>query len=161
MKRMTILGAAAVLLGTACTVWAQQPASSDAKAALDRALAPLKTLNAEQMKAAAALAAAYRAGIEVDMYCPPLKAFSAPPRYACLGEVGSLATAEKDCNDRMNRKRDQACRERKEAEAALVACETKRLMADLNNLGRTPVPPDGLGQPKGPPKGPGPQPTTR
>jgi hypothetical protein len=155
MKQAIIFGAAAILFGAAWPSFAQKSPAPETAKALEGALAPLKSLNPDQMKAAATLAAAYRAGMDVDTYCPPLKAISGPSRYPCLAEIGSLASAEKGCNDKTNRLRDLDCRKQRDAEAALVACETKRLMADLAALGhRIPG-----GVPQGPqPGGPGPQP---
>ena len=136
MKQLTVVKQLTVLflfLLSSASLYAQ-PLIKDQqilRPELDKAFEPLKTLNEQQMAAVAGLALAYRAGVQVEDYCPPLKTYTGPQRTPCESAMLSYASAVRDC-----KKADPArnCPKVLEAEANWSACETKALGKRLQAL---------------------------
>lgn len=97
------------------------------KGDIGAALAPLKSLNPEQMSAVAALVVASRAGLDVSEYCPPLGKFPfrefSFERHACFGEEVGLARAWKECKG----KKEKDCPDLIEADGQLAQCQRNQI----------------------------------
>jgi hypothetical protein len=108
---------------------------------LNRALAPLKSLDEQQTRAVATLVMASRAGFDVTDYCPPLRHFDFAESVPCLGAMAAYARAEKDC--KVANPTPGQCPRLYEAEANWLACDMRRLeglLSDIRLIQRSPVP---------------------
>ena len=110
----------------------------EVKGQLGAALAPLRSLNPEQMSAVAALVLAARAGLDVADYCPPLGKFPFREfnfeRYPCFNLEVGLASAWKECKG----KKEKDCPGLIEADGQLAQCQrghAQQLIQGLNALG--------------------------
>ena len=97
---------------------------------MKRALDPLSTLNEEQTKAVTALALAFRAGMPVDTYCPPLRRFSGE-HFRCEAQVVAYVREKEKCKSAHSEK---DCPKLAAADAAWSACEFAKLGEDLTAL---------------------------
>jgi len=98
---------------------------------MKKALAPLGTLSEQQKTAVAALALAYRAGMPVESYCPPLGRFSGE-HFRCEAQAVAFVRERDKCK---SADPDKKCPGVAEAEAAWSACEHDKLGEELTVLG--------------------------
>jgi hypothetical protein len=117
----------------------RSPEYAAARRELDKELAPLKALDAGEMRAVAALVLASRAGLDVVDYCPPLRHLDFPERIPCLGAMASYVAAEKEC--KTPNPTPRSCPKLFEAEGNWLACDLKHLQGVLRDLkGIAPIP---------------------